>query len=83
MVNVNVRMNEADRDLLQNFCSNVGMSVSTLFNVFAKKVINENRIPFSIEYEDPFYSESNMKHMMKGLKQLNAGKGVEHKLIED
>lgn len=83
MVNVNVRMSETDRDMLANFCSNVGMSISTLFNVFAKKVINENRIPFNIEYEDPFYSEGNMKFLMKGIKQLNAGKGVEHELIED
>lgn len=48
-------MSETDRDLLANFCNNVGMSISTLFDVFAKKVINENKIPFNIEYEDPFY----------------------------
>ena len=83
MVNVNVRMSEADRDSLANFCNNVGMSISTLFNVFAKKVINENKIPFAIEYEDQFYSESNMKFLRKGIEQLNAGKGVEHELIED
>ena len=59
MVNVNVRMNETDRDLLANFCNNVGMSISTLFNVFAKKVINENRIPFNIEYEDSYFSGGN------------------------
>ena len=83
MVNVNVRMSETDRDMLANFCSNVGMSISTLFNVFAKKVINENRIPFNIEYEDPFYSAGNMRFLTRGIKQLNAGKGVEHELIED
>lgn len=83
MVNVNVRMSEIDKDLLTNFCNNVGMSISTLFNVFAKKVINENRIPFSIEYEDPLYSESNMKFLRRGIKQLSEGKGVEHELIED
>lgn len=38
MVNVTVRMEELDRDLLQNFCSHVGMSISTLFNIFAIKV---------------------------------------------
>lgn len=83
MVNVNVRMSEVDRDMLANFCEHVGMSISTLFNVFAKKVINDNKIPFAIEYEDPFYSESNMKFLSEGIKQLNAGKGVEHELIED
>ncbi|MBR1453327.1 MAG: type II toxin-antitoxin system RelB/DinJ family antitoxin [Lachnospiraceae bacterium] len=83
MVNVNVRMNETDRDLLANFCNNVGMSISTLFNVFAKKVINENRIPFNIEYEDPYFSGGNKAFLDKGIAALNAGKGVEHELIED
>ena len=76
MVNVNVRMNEADRDSLANFCNNVGMSISTLFNVFAKKVINENKIPFTIEYEDPFYSESNMKRLQESIEQANKGNFV-------
>ena len=73
MVNVNVRMSETDRDLLANFCNNVGMSISTLFNVFAKKVINENKIPFAIEYEDPFYSESNVKWLKESIEQANKG----------
>jgi hypothetical protein len=30
----------------------------------------------------PFYSESNMKVLMKSIKQLKKGKGVEHELIE-
>ena len=83
MVNVNVRMEELDRDLLQNFCSHVGMSISTLFNVFAKKVISENKIPFSIEYEDPYFSGGNKAFLDRGIAALNAGKGVEHELIED
>lgn len=83
MVNVNVRMSETDRDMLANFCSNVGMSISTLFNVFAKKVINENRIPFNIEYEDPYFSGGNKIFLDKAIAALNAGKGVEHELIED
>jgi DNA-damage-inducible protein J len=29
-----------------------------------------------------FYSESNMAHLMRGIEQLNAGKGVEHEIIE-
>ena len=83
MVNVNVRMSETDRDLLANFCNNVGMSISTLFNVFAKKVINENKIPFTIEYEDSYLSGGNKVFLDKAIAALNAGKGIEHELIED
>ena len=31
--------------------------------------------------DDPFYSESNMAHLMRGVAALNAGKGVEHEII--
>ena len=76
MVNVNVRMNETDRDMLAEFCSNVGMSISTLFNVFAKKVINENKIPFDIGYEDSFYCESNIKWINESIEQMKQGKYI-------
>lgn len=82
MVNVNVRMSETDRDLLDNFCSHVGMSISTLFNVFAKKVINENKIPFSIEYEDPFYCESNIKWLNESIEQMKQGKYITKSIDE-
>ena len=31
--------------------------------------------------DDPFYSESNMAHLMRGVEALNAGKGVEYEII--
>ena len=32
---------------------------------------------------DPFYLENNMAYLRRGIAALNAGKGVEHELIED
>ena len=37
----------------------------------------------SVDLSDPFYSESNINHLLRGIAALNAGKGVEHDLIED
>ena len=31
---------------------------------------------------DPFYSESNMAHLRRGIVALNAGKGTEHELLD-
>ena len=42
----------------------------------------EKRIPFEVSV-DPFYSESNMEHLRRGVEALNAGKGVEHDIIEE
>ena len=51
------------------------------FTIFAKKMIRERRIPFDVSV-DPFYSKSNMEHLKRGIEALNAGKGVEHDIIE-
>ena len=31
---------------------------------------------------DPFYSESNMAHLRRGIQTMQEGKGVEHDIIE-
>ena len=55
--------------------------MTTAFTIFAKKMTREKRIPFDVSV-DPFYSESNMAHLRRGVEALNAGKGVEHDIIE-
>jgi len=68
---------------LDAFCSQVGMNTTTAFNIFARAVLREKRLPFEITTEtDPFYSESNIAHLKRGIVALNSGKGVEHDIIE-
>ncbi len=56
---------------------------STAINLFVKAVLREKRIPFEIvQTPDPFYSEVNQAYIMKSIKELNAGKGTVHELIE-
>ena len=62
---------------MEQACAELGLSMSAAFTVFAKKVGREKRIPFEISV-DPFYSESNMAHLRRGMNALNAGNGVEH-----
>ena len=81
MVNVNIRMEKEVKERLNVFCKEVGMNMSTLFNVFAKKVIRDNRIPFSVDV-DSFYSEENVKWIKESIKQLDEGKVVK-KTIEE
>jgi DNA-damage-inducible protein J len=68
---------------LDDFCSKVGMNTTTAFNLFARAVLREKRLPFEITTEaDPFYSESNLAHLRRGIDALNNGKGAEHDIIE-
>lgn len=45
-----------DSDLkkqFEAFCNDMGMNMSTAFNIFAKKVVREYRIPFEIGADMP------------------------------
>ena len=79
---VNFRMDEDLKKKMEKVCSEMGMSMTTAFTIFAKTVTREKRIPFEVT-ADPFYSDSNLAHLQRGIKALNEGKGVEHDLIED
>ncbi|MDR2870869.1 MAG: type II toxin-antitoxin system RelB/DinJ family antitoxin [Deferribacteraceae bacterium] len=79
---VNIRMDEDLKRDLDKTCQELGMNMTTAITIFAKKMTREKRIPFDVSI-DPFYSESNIAHLERGVKALNAGEGVEHELIED
>ncbi len=51
--NVNIRMDESTKKAFDAFCSEIGLSVSSVFNMFAKTVVREQRIPFEITTEVP------------------------------
>lgn len=51
--NVNIRMDEATKIAFDKFCQEIGLSVSTAFNIFAKTVVREQRIPFELTTEVP------------------------------
>ena len=80
-VNINFRMDEQLKKSMEEVCSDIGLSLTTAFIIYAKKVSRERRIPFELT-ADPFYSESNMAHLRRGAAALDAGKGEEHELIE-
>ena len=79
---VNFRMDEDLKIKMEKVCADMGMSMTTAFTIFAKTVTREKRIPFEVT-ADPFYSDSNLAHLHRGIQALNEGKGVEHDLIED
>ncbi|HJC44671.1 MAG TPA: type II toxin-antitoxin system RelB/DinJ family antitoxin [Candidatus Faecalibacterium faecigallinarum] len=81
---VNFRMDEEVKRKMEQACKEMGMSMSTAFNIFAVKVGNERRIPFEIA-ADPFYSESNMKYLRRVIAEIESGRAklTEHELIED
>lgn len=80
-VNVNFRLDETVKKNMEDACREMGLSMSSAFTIFAKKVAREKRIPFEVSV-DPFYSNSNMEHLKRGIEALNRGEGKEHDIIE-
>lgn len=82
-VNVNFRLDENDKKNMEKVCTELGLSMSAAFTIFAKKVGREKRIPFDVAV-DPFYSESNIKYLEKIMLDIKEGKAnfAEHDLIE-
>ena len=82
MVNVNIKMDSDVKKSMEQVCAELGLSMSAAITIFARKVGREKRIPFEVSI-DPFYCESNLAHLRRGIEALNAGKGVEHEIIEE
>ena len=65
-VNVNFRLDAQLKKNVEDICSQMGMNLTTALTIFCKKMEQERRIPFEITADpDPFYSESNLRHLEK------------------
>ena len=51
--NINIRMDSELKQQFEAFCSDVGITMTTAFNLFVKKVVRENRISFEISGDIP------------------------------
>ena len=79
---LSVRLDGEDKNRFEEFCSQVGMNVSTCINMFVKAVLREQKLPFEVK-ADPFYSKENLAELKSRIEDLRAGRNiVEHELIE-
>ena len=78
---MSIPIDEQDKIDFEALCGQRGMSASSAVGAFVRTALRERRLPFA-ESEDPFYSEANMARLRRAVADLNAGKGVEHEVIE-
>ena len=83
-VNVNFRMDSQLKKDMEALCDELGMSMTTAFTIFAKKMTREHKIPFEVSV-DPFYAESNIRYLEGIANDIKTGKAhlEEHGLLED
>ena len=79
---VNIRMDADLKEDMNKTCKNMGLSMTSAFTLFAKKVTREQRIPFEIT-SDSFYETNNIKDLESRALDSSKNKNMEaHDLIE-
>lgn len=80
-VPITMRADPAVKAGFERICTEIGLSVNAALNIFVRKVVREHRIPFELS-SDPFYGESNMRHLRASIAEARAGRVSEHDLVE-
>lgn len=83
-VSVNFKLDPETKKGMEKVCSELGLSMTAAFTVFAKAVVRERRIPFDLSLnDDPFYAEPNLRYLEKKMADYKSGKLklVDHDLI--
>ena len=77
-----IRMDEGLKREFDDLCTAFGMNATTAFNVFARAVVRERRIPFSIQATD----EASLNKGMNAFTALRAEakkNGVQDMILEE
>ncbi len=73
-VNINIKLDEKIKNEMEAVCLEMGLSMSEAFNIFAKRVAREGRIPFELSDDD--YLEDIIRDIKEGRVHFS-----EHELI--
>lgn len=81
--NINIRMDSELKKQFEDFCADVGMSMTTAFNIFARKAVRENRIPFEVSGDIP--NEETRRAIENARKGIGLSRGFSSvkELMED
>ena len=81
MANINLRIDDTLKKDAENLFNDLGLNMTTATTMFLKQCIRCNGIPFDLRL-DPFYSAENQARLRAAIKDLDAGNGQVHDLIE-
>lgn len=83
MATVSIRLDEQEKSQLETLVSNMGLNLSTFFQIYAKRVLHDRKIPFELTaLDEPFYSESNMKQLIRADEQAKNGQVIRKTMAE-
>ena len=79
---ITMRVDDKLRRQAEILCEDMGLTLSTVYTMLLKAIVHTRTIPFKIQAGDPFYSDKNQEYLMESIRELDAGHGQEHELID-
>ena len=75
--NLNIRIDRELKEQAEVFFSELGLNMSSAFNIFVRQSLRQGKIPFELSIvADPFYSSANMAVLRQSIREANEGKFV-------
>ena len=70
-VNINIRMDETVKKQAEELFSELGLNMTTAFNMFVRQALNKGGIPFEVVRKDDFYSPYNQEKLRESIVSTN------------
>jgi len=84
MAQINIRIDDNLKNEAEILFNDMGLNMSTAVTMFIKQAVNKRSIPFEITAKiDPFWNEYNQAHLRRAVADLNAGRGLIEKTMEE
>ena len=81
--NLNIRIDKELKEQAEIFFSELGLNMSSAFNIFVRQSLRQGKIPFELSIvADPFYSATNMAVLRKSIQEACEGKFISKTLDE-
>ena len=78
-----VRMEQSLKSQFDELCSEFGMNASTAFNIFARAVVRERKIPFNIYSPEPKITRENAMNAFLNLREESKLNGLQDMTLDE
>lgn len=78
-----IRMDEKLKKQFDDLCENFGMSATTAFNVFAKAVVRERKIPFEISAAEPEITREQALEALAILRKQAKDNSIQEMILDE
>lgn len=83
MAQINIRIDDNLKEQAEILFEELGLNMSTAFNIFIRQSIRQGGIPFEITTQvDPFFSQSNIKILQESINEAREGRFISKSLEE-